>query len=178
MFLFTAEKLADLGQEEVSFIDKPSNLVDNRSNIIIELSTQISEQENRISELESQLQEKDFIISKLQSAPLSPREAQSIISVEADKASQEMLTLAKELKMLKRKKKKAKADLLNTESDYNRQLSSLSRDSGALDLITPTSSNHDQAMKSKVSGDHTDILSFINPHQSATSFSSSSTLVS
>jgi len=42
LFLFTAEKLADLGQEEVSFIDKPSNLVDNRSNIIIELSTQIS----------------------------------------------------------------------------------------------------------------------------------------
>lgn len=115
-----------------------SPLSDGRSNIIIELSTQISDQEYRISTLESQLEEKDLLISKLQPGKLSPRDAHSLIALEAKKASDEVQSIAEELKMLKRKKKKGKsARHIVSTADFDREVSSLSRDSGAVDLSSP-----------------------------------------
>lgn len=114
---------------------------DGKANIIIELSTQISDQEYRISQLESELEEKDLIIKQLKSVKLSPREARSYIAIEAERTTQEMQSLAKEIKLLKRKKKKAgvdySAEVLNNQ-DFSREFSSLSRDSGAVDLSSPT----------------------------------------
>ena len=118
--------------------DRVQPSTDSRSNIIIELSTQISDQEYRIATLETQLQEKDLLITNLQSGKLSPRDAHALISMEAEKTSQEMQALAKELKVLKRKKQKNKSErkkaVDGNEGDYSREISALSRDSGATDL--------------------------------------------
>ena len=157
---------------------------DSRSNIIIELSTQISEQEYRISSLESQLEEKDQIIAKLQSVKLSPREAKNIIAIEAEKANQEMQELAKELKMLKRKKKRSKVPAEDTINNNNippnlvtldRDLSSLSMDSGAVDLVTSSRSNRKHRQRAI---DHDiDIDSLLTPSPTTPSYASSSPLV-
>ncbi|XP_067940459.1 coiled-coil domain-containing protein 192-like [Watersipora subatra] len=118
---------------------------DGRSNIIIELSTQISEQEYKISLLEDRLEEKNKLISKLQKGKLSPRDAHSLIAMETEKTTQEMQSLAKELKMLKKQKRKDKFDhqqMAPERSDLLRESSAISHDSGAVDLSSLQHSDH------------------------------------
>ena len=190
-FAVFTEKLKEAGytsnvnsDEEEGACKSSSPAPDSRSNIIIELSTQISEQEYRISSLESQLEEKDQIIAKLQSVKLSPREAKNIIAIEAEKANQEMQELAKELKMLKRKKKRSKVPAEDTINNNNippnlvtldRDLSSLSMDSGAVDLVTSSRSNRKHRQRAI---DHDiDIDSLLTPSPTTPSYASSSPLV-
>lgn len=160
-----------------------SPIPDGRSNIIIELSTQISDQEYLISSLQSQLEEKDQIITKLQSAKLSPREAKDMIAIEAEKANQEMQELAKELKMLKRKKKKSKASTQDTQNNnfhvdleaLDRDLSSLSMDSGAVDLVN--SSRSSRKHRQRATDHEIDTFSLLTPSPTTPSYTSSSPLV-
>lgn len=171
------DKLEELGYDantEPGSLTRPD---DGKSSIIIELSTQISEQEYRISALEGQLEEKELQLAKLQSPKLSPRDAQALFAVEADKAAQEMQSITKELKMLKRKKKRSKVEAAQLDSgstDLSRELSSLSRDSGAVDLCTSVT---ERSSSSRHRLDDGDTFSLLSPSSSLASFSGSSTLV-
>ena len=138
-------------------------MTDGRSTIIIELSQQISEQENTIATMGEQLLEKDAIIKKLKAKNLSPREVKSIIEQEADEANKELQSLAKEIKQLKRKKKRIKA-VPPSEEALSRELSSLSRDSGA-DLTSPAGYGRITT------------YSVLTPTESLTSYESCSTVV-
>lgn len=176
--MFVAGKLASLGEVEQSngvAADTDSRVADSRSSIIIELSTQISDQEYKISTLESQLEEKDLLIASLKSGKLSPRNAHSLITLEAQKASEEMQSIADELKKLKRKKMKSKSEKRQAvgNDNYSRDLSLLSLDSGAVDLSSPQ--RHDSFQRQTL--DTVDQYGFYVPSHSELSFNSSSSLV-
>lgn len=171
----------DSDDDSQDVAESSSPVPDGRSNIIIELSTQISDQEHTISTLESRLAEKDKIIERLNVGKLSPRDAKNIIEIEADKANQEMHALAKELKMLKRKKKRSKPlphDLENNNDfDIDRELSSLSRDSGAVDMTSSSRNSRKTRQRATDNTDSLDSFSLLTPSPLAASYTSPSSLV-
>lgn len=120
------------------------------SDVIIELSTQISEQEAKIQHLQAELNHRDALIARLSSSTHS----QSLLELEAEKASENVQVIAKELKK-KIKRKKA------TESAPRREESTLSKDSGAEDLHGLLSTPHTDASNPSLAK-----YSFINTHQS------------
>lgn len=158
-----AERLAAAGDRTQSWNVGDSagaaNQTDSRSDIIVELSTQISEQETKLQRLQADLEDRDALITKLTAA--SQCDAQSIIQIEAEKASQDVQLIAKDLKKKLKKRRAAKAI-----SSLPREESTLSRDSGAEDL------NHLHVVNSGGSAEGVTALTYslINPYpsQSAT----------
>lgn len=92
-----------------------------------------------------------------------------------------MHALAKELKMLKRKKKRSKPlphDLENNNDfDIDRELSSLSRDSGAVDMTSSLRNSRKTRQRATDNTDSLDSFSLLTPSPLAASYTSPSSLV-